>query len=220
MSRIEALLLRQDFDYLKPYFYSNPWALRCELGLGADPEAFRRSARDRAKAIDRILFPEGPDAIIFSQWLRDWSGTGGPEAALWEDPAAALERILAKETRELRFLLEHLQRFRHVTLRDLGTYLDPEDPDFSSVRRNRVLCYRDAAGFDAMDLIEGQLREEDDLEVGLVSFRNECILSVYDDRGCDVVFGDPEHFRQFYPLLRPYFLPYDLPEMERRYREA
>ena len=29
-------------------------------------------------------------------------------------------------------------------------------------------------------------------EIGFVSFRNECILSVYDDRGCDVVFATHE----------------------------
>ena len=31
MSRkVEELILSRDFDYLQPYFYNNPYALRCE----------------------------------------------------------------------------------------------------------------------------------------------------------------------------------------------
>mgnify|MGYP003328298675 CR=1 FL=1 len=51
----------------------------------------------------------------------------------------------------------------------------------------------------------------------VVSFANECIFSVYDDRGCDVVFMTREKVREFYHQLQPYFLEYDVQEMEKRY---
>ena len=34
--------------------------------------------------------------------------------------------------------------------------------------------------------------------------------------GCDIVFTVYEKMKAFYPLLQPYFLDYDLAEMERR----
>ena len=51
-----------------------------------------------------------------------------------------------------------------------------------------------------------------------MSFENECIYSVYDDRGCDVVFFTHGKMKEFYNKLKPYFLDYDIEEMERRIR--
>ena len=68
--------------------------------------------------------------------------------------------------------------------------------------------------------MEKQLSDGDSPEISLVSFENECIFSVYDDRGCDVVFMTYEKMKAFYPALRPYFLDYDLAEMERRLRDG
>ena len=214
-SKIEAMLLDPAFDYLQPYFYENPFALRCELGQGAG-EAFSRAARRRAEEIWRILFPRGADAVFFSQWITDWADTGAPEAQQWDDPDAVLALRLRKETEALRFLLEMQMRRRHAAVKGLKTYLEPEDPDYEAVRRNRIVCWSDGRGFDDLALIERQLADRENLEIGLVSFENECILSVYDDRGCDVVFADAAHLRAFYDRLRPYFLDYDLAEMERR----
>ena len=216
-SKIEAFILNPSEDYLKPYFYSNPFALRCELGVGDDAD-YMPNARRRASEIHRILFPHGADAMCFSQWIIDWSDSGEAEARLLGEETAAeiMEQELAAEARSLRFLRESLLRHRHVAVRGLKTYSDPgEGP-----RRNRIVCYSDGAGFDDLALIERQLADRDDLEISLVSFENECILSVYDDRGCDVVFADRGRFCRFYPLLRPYFLAYDLEEMEKRFREA
>ena len=33
-SKVEEQILSREFDYLQPYFYQNPYALRCELGIG------------------------------------------------------------------------------------------------------------------------------------------------------------------------------------------
>lgn len=217
-SIIETMILDRSFDYLQPYFYSNPYALRCELGTGDSLEASRRQARNRAEQIYHLLFPERADAILFSHWIYDWSDTGDAEGE--QGPASRWEEIIEgqvnAEMRRLRFLLTCMMHHRHVSVKGLKTYEDPRDPEAGSVRRNRMVCYADGTGFQDLELITRQIRDEDNLEIGLVSFRNECILSVYDDRGCDIVFSTYEKMREFYPLLKPFFLPYDLEEMERR----
>ena len=111
-------------------------------------------------------------------------------------------------------------KYRHAAVKNLKTYDEPGDPDYDSRRRHRIVCYSDGLGFDDRGLIEKQLSDGDSPEISLVSFENECIFSVYDDRGCDVVFMTYEKMKAFYPALRPYFLDYDLAEMERRLRDG
>ena len=72
MSQIEKLILSRDFDDESPHFYRNPWALRCELGLGQG-DAWTKSARERARAIYRLLFPRPADAALFDDWLIDYT---------------------------------------------------------------------------------------------------------------------------------------------------
>ena len=43
-SHIEALILSPDFAYLRPWFYQNPHALRCELGQGDGTETYMHNA--------------------------------------------------------------------------------------------------------------------------------------------------------------------------------
>lgn len=219
-SKIEQWILDPAFDYLQPYFYQNPFALRCELGVGDDAEDYLRAAHARAEAIYRILFPRGADAVIFNQWIYDWSDSGAAESAMWSDAAAEVTRRVEEERRALRFLLEMQMKYRHVAVKNLKTYLEPDDPDFANVRRNRIVCFRDGAGFDDLALLRGQIDSEQNQDVSLVSFEHECILSVYDDRGCDVVFADAAHLRAQYDALRPYFLAYDLEEMEKRKEQS
>ncbi len=213
MSQIETLLLSRDFPYLQPYFYNNPHALRCELGQGKSRSAFRRRARERAEAIYHILFPVPADAVIFNYRLEDWSDTGPARREALdlspEEAASLLKADIRFETLQLRFLETMQNRYRHVAVRDLPG-LEPE------LRRHRIVCYADETGFDDLGLLRRQLKDEG-LDIGLVSFANECILSVYDDRGCDVVFASHEKLAEFYPRLEPYFLDYDRPEMERRF---
>ena len=219
-SRVEKLILSRDFDYLQPYFYSNPHALRCELGVGRTREEFARNARARAERICRILFPHGADAFIFNYWIYDWSDTGDAEMLECEDPEGVIERRVQSEMKSFRFLNECLMRYRHVSVKDLGIYDDPDDPNAQFTRRDRIVCYPGEEGFDELSLIDKQIESDDNPEIGLVSFDNECILSVYDDRGCDVVFTCHEKMKRFYPLLEPYFLDHDRAEMEKRLKEG
>ncbi len=216
-SKIEELILSSDFQYLQPYFYSNPYALRCELGRGDTSEAYYRTARQRAEAIYSLLFPHGADAMIFNYWVYDWSDSGEAQARTFGHAEEQAANQAEQAARSLRFLFACMMKYRHVSVKKLQTYLEPGDADFDDVRRDRIVCYADDVGFDDKGLLWDQIESENNAEVSLVSFDNECILSVYDDRGCDVMFATPEKMRAFYPLLRPYFLAYDLEEMERRY---
>ncbi len=219
MSQIESLLLSRDFPYLQPYFYKHPWALRCELGRGRTTAEFEQSARTRAEEIYRILFPQGADAVIFNYWIYDRSYSGEPGA---DDPGLSdearrwlLEQNIRQEAEQLRFLDAMQSRYRHAVIRDLPTYDDGPEKD---CRRSRIFCWRDHRSFHELGLLDRQLTDEPaPLDVGLVSFANECVLSVYDIRGCDVVFASHEKLAEFYPRLESFFLDYDRGEMARRY---
>lgn len=218
-SKVEEQILSRDFDYLQPYFYNNPYALRCELGIGNTTEEYLSQARQRANAIYDILFSHGADAIIFNYWINDWSDSGETEGKAWESEEIAAEivdRRIQAESDSLRFLSEHMMKYRHVAVKNLKTYDEPGDPDYDLRRRHRIVCYSDGIGFDDRELIEKQLSDGDSPEISLISFENECFLSVYDDRGCDIVFMTYEKMKSFYPALSPFFLAYDLAEMERR----
>lgn len=213
-SKIESLILDKSFDYLQPYFYNNPFALRCELGVGNTSEGYIIQARERAEKIYNILFPSKADAIIFNQWIYDWSDSGDAEKYEYDgDADETIDFRIKSEARALRFLLEKMMNYRHVSVKGLKTYDEPDDPD---VRRNRIVCYADNTGFDDLELINKQISDDDNSEVSLVSFKNECILSVYDDRGCDIVFSTYEKMREFYYQLEPFFLQYDYEIMKNR----
>ena len=199
---IENLVKDQNFSYLRPWFYQNPHALRCELGQGDDPETYMHNAYLRAKEIFAILFPGGqPDAVIFDRFTYKQS---------------CHDRYAHKE----RAFLSCMTALRHVIVPNLRTYEDEDGETEKTYTRDRVVSYRDTEDFPVHRLIRRCIWEQHLAPVGFVSFENECILSIYDDRGCDIVFATHEKLRQFYPPLKPYFLAYDAEEMERRYGEG
>ena len=201
-SDIEKRLLDRDFAYLRPWFYQNPQALRCELGQGDDSETYMHNAYRRAKEIFAILLPDGqPDAVIFDQYV-------------YETPVR--EPYAHKE----RAFFTRMTARRHVIVPNLRTYEDEDGEEEKTYTRNRVVSYRDTEDFPVHRLIRRNIWEQHFAPVGFVSFENECILSIYDDRGCDIVFATHEKLREFYPLLKPYFLAYDAEEMARRYGNA
>ena len=216
-SKIERLIRDREFSYLNPYFYNNPYALRCELGIG--DKDYMANAKRRAEEIYDILFPSSADAIIFNYWIFDYSESGKARKIDYEewdcDPDEMIQNALEWETEQLKFLLEYQTQYRHFAVRDLKTYGDFDDDYIGKQRRNRIVCYSDGMPFDYRSLIDLQINGKGH-QIGFVSFRNECILSVYDDRGCDIVFATHEKMEEFYPRLEPYFLDYDKEEMERR----
>ena len=220
MSLVEEIICSRDFSYLQPYFYNNPYALRCELGQGDDHREYMAAALRRALEIYHILFPKGADAICFNYWLRDDCDSGPAEQDECDETMEeSLAHALEVEGKKYRFLRENQFRYRHMTIRNLPTYDEPDDPDYGLTRRNRVVCFSDGKGFDHEALLRNEISWEG-YEVSFLSFENECIFSVYDDRGCDIVFMTREKLREFYHKIEPYFLDYDREEMERRFRAS
>ena len=216
-SIVEQMICSSDFSYLQPYFYRHPYALRCELGVGEDQ--YMENAKRRAMEIYHILFPAGADAIIFNHWIYDYCDSGDADYSDYgpEDINDLVQNILDNEVEKLRFLLSCQRKYRHLSVKDLETYDGPDDVDFDRQRRNRIVCYSDGIGFDFENLIAREVEVVNGHEVSFVSFENECIFSVYDDRGCDIVFMTHDKLKAFYSKLQPYFLEYDVEEMQKRF---
>ena len=201
MSVIEQLLLRREFSYLPPLFYHNDFALRCELGAGgAATRQQIRTAERRASEIYRILFPQGADALFFHRLTFD--------------------SPLPGDKRQERFVRAFRRKYRCAVIPGLETgELSAE----GLISRDRIICYADGKRFNYKRLIRRLVRVDfggaGALDMSFVSFENECVLSIYDDRGCDIVFATKEKYRQFYPLLAQYLFAYDLEEMKRRFEE-
>lgn len=215
-SIVEERICDREFSYLHPYFYNNPYALRCELGIGDSNEVYMANAIHRATEIYHILFPHGADAIIFNYWVSDYCDTGDAEANSYGADLDIIGSRIKYEMNKLRFLSEYQHKYRHFTVRDLATYDEPDDPDYGVNRRNRVICYSDGIGFDYMDIIQRQVSEIGSHDISFVSFEHECIYSIYDDRGCDIVFMTHDKLKELYHKIEPYFLEYDAEEMRRR----
>ena len=210
-SRIEALLSEREMPYLPPFFYNNELALRCELSLGT-----RRSALKQAREIFALLFGSAPDAIAFNYRLFDLSGSGIAEEHAFERPGEA-ESINAGYVRDVsrmaRFLLDNQLKYRHTVIKNTPSVFCGED---GLVINNRVICYSDGKGFDNDKLIKACIADRFNPDIGFVSFENECLMVIYDDRGCDIVFADGSKFLEFYPKLEPYFLDHDRELMAER----
>ena len=69
-------------------------------------------------------------------------------------------------------------------------------------------------------ILKSQIECQLDPLMSFVSFDNQCIFSVYDDRGCDIVFFDVEKYKEFYIKLEQYFLDYDRETMRKTYESV
>lgn len=206
MNELEKLILDRDFVYDPPYFYNNSFALRCELGIGNDDTQYVAAAKSRAAEIFGILFERGVDLFFFDNYIYDYDYSTDDDIA-----ASYANSIIAFEKRRLRFALNCQKKYRHTVVRGIAF----DDTDDGIVRRNRIVCYPNAK-LDAQKLIGAQIENSALSPVHFVSLENDCIFTVYDDRGCDVVFFDEQSFRKYYSALEPYFLDYDRELMRTR----
>lgn len=212
MSLIEKMIRDKNFEYLQPYFYNNRFAYRCELGIGETEKEYAQNSRKRALKIYNILFPKGADAVIFNYWEYDYFCGEEPDLSM------DVKRVAADENKQLLHFLEYRKKYRHSTVKNLKTCASPQDEDFEKIRRHRIICYADGKQFDYEKIIDEQINEKG-FETGFVSFENECIFSVYDDRGCDIVFASKEKMKGFYSVLEKYFLRNDLEEIQRKLKD-
>ena len=201
-SEIERSITDASFSYKAPWFYNHPFALRCELGIGDFKRKYLKNAKKRAFEIFDILFQNPPDAIFFDHYIEDLSSWDGIN----------INNAVGYFKKNIKFLAQHTNKFENTVIFNI-----PLDEDENSVQKNRVICYTDAKYPYKKRAIENFSWASK--TVHFVSFENECILSIYDDRGCDIVFATKEKMREFYDRLKPYFLEYDAEEMAKRYDE-
>ena len=173
------------FLYLQPWFYNNQLALRCELGIGE--EKYMENAFSRAIQIASILFENRKiDAAFFNQYFdADGSVYVEGDFELNIDKKIDLNRNLLLASNNI-------------------------DDDISAVKR----CIAYDVDFITLEsILKNQIECQINPLVSFVSLDNQCIFSVYDDRGCDVVFFTKEKYREFYVKLEQYFLDYDREKM-------
>ena len=173
------------FLYLQPWFYNNELALRCELGIGEDK--YTENAFSRAIQIANILFENRKiDVAFFHQYFdADGSVQVAGDFALKIDEKVELDR-------------------------NLLLALDDIDDDISAVKRS--ISY-DVDFITLENILKSQIECQINPLVSFVSLDNHCIFSVYDDRGCDIVFFSKEKYKEFYMKLEQYFLDYDREKM-------
>ena len=187
MNNINKKLLDSSFLYLPPWFYNNKLALRCELGIGESNE-YMNNAFHRAINIANILFENKKiDAAFFHQYF-DNDGH-------------------AYDTNDLTLGIEAIVELDRCSL----VQLEEVDDDVSAVKR--YISYD--IDFETLEnILKSQIECQLNPLVSFVSFDNQFIFSVYDDRGCDIIFYSSEKFKEYYLKLEPYFLDYDREKMK------
>lgn len=190
MSNVIEQIQDGSFLYLQPWFYNNKLALRCELGIG-DGNEYMNNAVCRAIQITNILFENKKiDAAFYHRYFYNdgyISDTDG--FTLNDDKIVELDKSLFRDSDEF-------------------------DEDLTAI--NRHISYN--IDFSTLEsILKNQIECQVNPLVSFVSFDNKCIFSVYDDRGCDIVFFSVEKYKEFYLKLEQYFLDYDRERMKKTF---
>ena len=187
MNNLRKQILDGSFLYLQPWFYNNKLALRCELGIGEDKE-YMDNAFHRAINIANILFDNKKiDAAFYHQYFdNDGRACDANDLILNIDAMVELDRCSLIQLEEIDDDISAVKRYISYDI-DFGT--------LESILKSQIECQLNPL-------------------VSFVSFDNQLIFSVYDDRGCDVVFYNDEKFKEYYLKLEPYFLDYDREKMK------
>lgn len=201
-SKIEKLITDPTFSYSEPWFYNHPFALRCELGIGKTKRTYLKNAEKRGLEIYDILFQTPPDAVFFNYYIEDLSTWGN----------IIVDNTVDYFKEKIQLLADHVNNYESTVVFNIPL---TEDEKENSIQKNRIVCYTDHRYPYKKTVTENFSWSAP--TVHLVSFENECIFSVYDDRGCDIVFATKEKMQEFYNKLKPYFLDCDAEEMAKRY---
>ena len=204
-SIVEEKLLSKEFPYWQALHQCNPYALRLMIGRGDTFDEAERNMIEGAAEIYHALFPNGADAFFFDYYVYDICEDG---EAMGKDFVDGMEVFVEEQIKERlesdRFLIDCMCRYRHKVVRDMP----PQNPSFFGqglIRRNRMICYREASGIDFDRLIDRVT--ESYANMGFVSFDNECIFFLRGDyEGC-VVCMTQEKSDEYRERLKPYLDP-------------
>ena len=201
------------FRYEPPFFYNNKYALRCELGVGKNKKAYMRKSYQTAVQIFDKLFETRPNCIIFEHYIYDLTL---PLA----EGAFENTRMLADHYREGLDDLRRLQALgRCETIREIDRTDEEMESDVLAI--NRFIVYEDKKEIDYKGLIRNQVGIQSKLSkchvIHFISDKDDFVLTIYDDRGLDVVFSSKGKGKLFYEKLKPYLLEYDSERMRKTF---
>ena len=186
MNTMREKIIDPTFDYSQPWFYNNKLAMRCELGIGQGKEYFDNASK-RAMKIANILFENKKiDAAFYVEYFIDGKACEVGNFGINIDEVINLDM-------------------------DVLHSIDLIDEDVETVKRY-ISFDVDFAVFER--IIKNQIENQYSPLVSFVSFDNQFIFSVYDDRGCDIVFFSEDKYKEFYDKLEPYFMDYDRTTMK------
>ena len=186
MCNIISKISNSTFLYLQPWFYNNELALRCELGIGEDN--YMENAFSRAIQIANILFENRKIDVAFYHQYFDRHGS----VHVAGNFALNIDKEVELNKKSL-------------------IAMDAIDDEISAVKR----CISYNVDFMTLkSILKSQIECQVNPLVSFVSLDNQCIFSVYDDRGCDIVFFSNEKYKEFYLKLEQYFLDYDREKMK------
>ncbi len=200
---IEKLICDKEFTYMRPWYYNHSLALRCELGIGDIDKEYMKNALNRANEIFNVIFEDGVDALFFDYCLYDWSES---------DDIIDFKMDLKAYKFMLKDLSKWLNNYPHKVIRNLPV----EEGCSDSQYRNRLVCFVRDYKINYRKFIKRNITSYKYPPISYVSYKNECIMSIYDDRGCDIVFADKEKLQEFFYKLKPYLLDYDIEQMKKR----
>lgn len=180
MSNVENKIIDSKFEYERPWFYNNKLSIRCELGIGQEEE-YLINAEKRANEIACILFENGVDCFFFNHSYYDYDVDDCVKIT-----KRHIRTIINNEKENLKFCLSMQNRYKHHTVRNIKITKD-EDFFETPILENRIICYPNK-NFILREFVSQRINDYINPIIHFVSYSNECIFSIYDDRGCDVVF--------------------------------
>ena len=186
MSNVIEQIHNSSFLYDQPWFYNNKLVLRCELGIG-DGKEYMKNSVCRSIQIANVLFENKKiDAAFYHlYYYKDGYVFDTTNFILNDDKIVELEKNLLRDSAEF-------------------------DEDLTAI--NRHISYN--IDFSTLEsVLKSQIECQINPLVSFVSIDNDCIFSVYDDRGCDIVFFSVAKYKEFYLKLEKYFLDYDREKM-------
>ena len=183
------------FLYQQPWFYNNKLSLRCELGIG-DETVYLENSVNRALDIFNILFKDDIiDCVFLDKYtieddINDNVIFVNDEA----DQTDINEYFNFDKTIDLNITNNNNELYENVvSIKRHFTY-NIDKTKIETIIKKQILNQSDIYHF--------------------VSFKNNFIFSIYDARGCDIVFFDEERYKEFYFKLEKYFLDYDRESMK------
>lgn len=156
------------------------YSLRCELGIGeAGGNIGKRRADGRRKFSTFCFAAEWTPCFWSTPWrIPRWQKERRNQIHL--------DLMTRMEKKSLKWFYGW-KKYPHRLVLNV-----PKSDDEDVLRVNRLVCYFDKA--ERIDFKKLVVKNIDKNIFHLVSFENECIFSVYDDRGCDIVFADKEKY--------------------------